>query len=403
MFMLIEIIIALALGIISGTFTGLIPGIHVNLVSVSVVGVSGFVLSYVSPLSVAVFIVAMAVTHTFLDAIPSIFLGMPSDDMALAVMPGHRLLIKGMGHEAVKMTVIGSLLCLISAVLIAPLLAIVFPIIYAKTRGYISLILVIVAIVMLSREKGLNKLFWACVVFAFAGILGMIVWVSEINQPLFPLLSGLFGLSTIIMSLSRNVEVPLQRITYELKPSKWAILGAVAAGTISGSFTALFPGIGASQAAVIATSLYMKTEEYVYLIIVGGVNTVNFVVGIVTFYTLDKARNGGVVAVMDVLGRIDAKTALLFISVALIAGGISAVLALKFSIILAGIIGKVNYPRICVILIVFITALATIISGPLGLFVLIVSAAIGIMPHLVNVGKRHCMGCLLLPVIVYFL
>lgn len=74
MHMFTEIIIAIAIGILAGSCTGLIPGIHVNLVSVFLITISPFLLRYTNPLSLAMFVIAMAVVHTFLDFIPSVYL-----------------------------------------------------------------------------------------------------------------------------------------------------------------------------------------------------------------------------------------------------------------------------------------------------------------------------------------
>lgn len=399
---MIHEIAAIILGIIAGTFTGMTPGIHINLIAVLLVSISGFLAVHTSVSALCMFIVSMAITHTFIDAIPSIFLGMPSADMVMALMPGHRLLARGRGHEAVKLTVIGSLLCLVSAAAISPILVSVFPWAYQKTRAYVSIILSAVVLITLSREKGVNRLFWAVLVFAMSGMIGMISWVSTINQPLFPMLSGLFGISSLIISLSRNVEVPPQEITEEIKPRAGTIIPAVVSGTLSGSFTALFPGIGASEAAVMATSFY-RAGSCAYLITVGGINTVNLLVSVVTFFAINRARSGAVAAMMQIAGKIDAAMLAALVSAALIAGGISAVMALKISALTANWIGKVNYRILSLALILFVSSLCLAISGPLGFLLLIVSASIGIMPHIAGVGKRHCMGCLLVPVIVYFI
>ena len=68
--MLVEIILFLILGILFGTLTGLVPGIHINLVGISLVALSASLLSPINPVYLAVFIVAMAITHTFVDFIP---------------------------------------------------------------------------------------------------------------------------------------------------------------------------------------------------------------------------------------------------------------------------------------------------------------------------------------------
>ncbi|HDM43737.1 MAG TPA: hypothetical protein ENG02_00910, partial [Candidatus Woesearchaeota archaeon] len=67
----IPAILSILLGILVGTFTGLIPGLHINLVSI-------FAITYftsINPIYLAIFIFAMSITHTFLNAIPSVLLG----------------------------------------------------------------------------------------------------------------------------------------------------------------------------------------------------------------------------------------------------------------------------------------------------------------------------------------
>src|SRR3989338_10386995 len=115
--MLLTLIIALLLGIAAGIITGLVPGIHVNLVSVTLLSSASILLTYTTPLVLCVFIIAMCTTHLYLDIIPSIFLGVPSEETVLAILPGHQLLIEGKGYEAVRLTIIGSLGGLIVAIM----------------------------------------------------------------------------------------------------------------------------------------------------------------------------------------------------------------------------------------------------------------------------------------------
>ena len=117
--MLIEILISLLLGILFGTFTGLIPGIHINLIGIILVSLSISFLSFIPPIFLIVFVVAMAITHTFVDFIPSIFLGCPDTDTELSILPGHELLKSGKGYEAILLTCYGSLAAIFTLILIA--------------------------------------------------------------------------------------------------------------------------------------------------------------------------------------------------------------------------------------------------------------------------------------------
>ena len=161
----LEFLIAAIFGISAGILTGLIPGIHINLVSLLVVSLSAYLLGIFSPVSLGIFIISMAITHTFLDVIPAIFLGAPDADTALGVLPGHRLLLQGMGYEAVKLTVIGSLFSLILILLLVPLFIKIVPNIYEAIQQWIGWILLGLVIYMIFIEKGMDKKFWSLISF----------------------------------------------------------------------------------------------------------------------------------------------------------------------------------------------------------------------------------------------
>lgn len=402
--MLLQILLAILAGCTAGIITGLIPGIHINLVSLLLVSVSGYMLGFTSPIVLAVFIIAMAVVHTFLDPIPSIFLGAPDADQALNVLPGHKLLMKGMGYEAVKLTVIGSLLSLILTLMLIPFMLPFVPIIYSFLQPHMGYILIGVVVFMLLKEKGLNGIFWGFFVFSLSGVLGIIVLgFPNLTNPLFPMLSGLFGLSVLITSLSDNVEVPKQRITEIIKVGKIKKIKAIGAAVFSGSLTGIFPGLGAAQAAIIGMQIVGEIGMYAFMILIGGINTVNFVFSLATFYTLEKARNGAIVAVLEIVKSISLNELFILLCAALVAGGVATYLALKITRVFSKFINLINYRMLCISIISLITILTFVFSGFVGLLVLGTSAALGMIAPAVGVKRSNAMGCLLLPVIFYFL
>ncbi|MBU0762952.1 MAG: tripartite tricarboxylate transporter permease, partial [Candidatus Altiarchaeota archaeon] len=109
------------IGCLFGVVTGLTPGLHVN--TVCVMGLSMYSRIGVDELEFALAMVCMSVTHTFLDYIPAIFIGVPEESTALSVLPTHRLVLEGKAFDAVKITATGSLLGLVySIVLMVPML-----------------------------------------------------------------------------------------------------------------------------------------------------------------------------------------------------------------------------------------------------------------------------------------
>jgi putative membrane protein len=346
----------------------------------------------------------MAITHTFLDVLPAIFLGAPDADTALGVLPGHKLLLKGMGYEAVKLTVIGSLFSLIIALFLFPLFIIIVPNVYETLQPFIGLILAGVVFYMIFVEKGIDKKFWALAVFLMAGILGIIdLTMPNLKQPLFPMLSGLFGVSMLVVSLSNKTEIPKQRITDSIKIPKFENIRALVAGTFSGSIVSFFPGMGPAQAAILASQLAGRLGTYTFLILIGGINTVNMAVSLVSLYTINKARNGAVLAIREIMTAIDLNTLILFLAAILFAGGIAVFLALFLAKIFIKFIVKVNYSMMCISVILLIVVMVFYFSSWIGLLILTVATAIGIIPNVVNVKRSHSMGCLMLPVILFFL
>ena len=402
--LILELLIAIICGMIAGTITGITPGVHINLVSIMLLSASGYLLGFLQPITLAVFIITMAITHTYLDALPSIFLGAPDADQVLNVLPGHRLLLKGQGYEAVKLTVIGSFLCLIATIIAIPILIPVTPVIFYFVEPVMGWILLVTSIYMILHERGMQKKVWALCVYLMAGILGIIVLtLPNLEQPLLPMLSGMFGISSLVMSLHNKVNIPEQKISEEISVSQKDLSKITAASTISGGITGLFPGIGAAQAGIIGAQLVGNIGDYGYLILNGGINTVNFMFSLVTFYTLEKARNGAVLVILELVKKIDYSELLIFLAAALIVGSICVFFTLWFARKFSKLINIVNYKYMCISVIIFVSLLVFVFSGWKGLLVMMISTALGIIPVSVNVGRNHAMGCLLLPVTLFFL
>jgi putative membrane protein len=396
----LQLIIVSLLGLIIGTFTGLIPGIHINLIAILVFASSAFFLQYVSPIILAAFIVAMSITHTFLDFIPSIFLGAPDEDTALSVLPGHKLLLKGYGYGAMKLTLFGSFYGLILALIIAPILIISIPEIYPIISKYIAFILIIASLFLIIREK--YKI-WAIIIFFLAGILGIAsLNLMVIKQPLLPLFSGLFGTSLLSISFLKNVKIPKQKIE-KIKVKKKNTIIALFSSLFSSLFVSFLPGVGASQAAVIGSSFKKRINEKMFLIMIGAINTIVMVWSFIALYCIQKPRTGSAVIIGKFFVFFTQNQLFLLLAVALFVGGLAVFQALIFSKIIAKNLSKINYKWLCFAIISFIIIATTIISGPFSLLILATGTAIGITCSLVGVRKMQMMGCLLLPVIIYSL
>lgn len=345
-----------------------------------------------------VFISSLAIAHTFIDFIPSIFLGCPDTDTELAVLPGHEMLKQGKGHEAVMRTAYGGLSGVILLVLLFLPLSFLLSKTYPTIQKVIPYILILVCIIMIFSEK--NKL-QAFLVMIMTGVLGYLVLDLNLKEPLLPLLSGLFGSSMLLLSIKQKTKIPKQKTNFKkikLKNMMRPLSGAI----IASPFCGFLPGLGGGQAAVIGNQI-SRTNEKDFLILLGIVNV--FVMGLsfVSLYSISRTRTGAAAAVQSLLGQVTFQSLILIIIVCLISGIISFFLTKKLSILFIKYIEKIDYNKLSKWTILFLSVLILIISGILGLFVFGISTLVGLYCIQLNVKKTQMMGCLLIPTILLYL
>lgn len=398
--MLIEIIVALILGILIGTLTGLAPGIHINLVSAILLGSIAY-LSQIPILAIVIFIVTMSITHTFIDFIPSIYLGAPDDESFLSILPGHQLLLKGMAHEAFILTLYGSIFAIPAVLIITPIFVVSLPILFETIKTFIPFILIFLSLFIVLRDE---KPFLALTIFALAGCLGLLTFHLPIKEPLLPLLSGLFGLSNLLFSLKSKTLLPPQEIKplREIFLTKKEFIKSALASIIFSPLCSFLPGIGSGHAATLGSE-FIEQDNRGFLFMLGAINTMIMGLSYVTVYSIQKARTGTAASVQILLGEIS-KVNLTFILITiLISGIISFFLAINLSKFFSRNINKINYSYLTIAVIIMIIAINIIFSNWLGLLVLVAGTSLGFFTISSNSRRINLMACLILPSIIYYL
>jgi TctA family transporter len=564
--LLLAIIIFTLIGCIAGIITGLIPGIHVNNVAYMILASQAALISFAlavfgwaSPTATELVIIVSAlvignvITHTFLDFIPSVFLGAPEGETALSLLPGHRMMLAGRGYEAIKCSVIGSFGAVVGAlILLVPMRLIIGSPVHAydTLASWMHLLLISISVFLimtevprakdwlirpkeykmegnvivsdalpesvahtgqkviefseiresskydivmkatvanrLREEESVYLIFeesgnrltvkvrgqllvepeagddvivtgtiqpvfsiqshvlkraMAVGVFLLAGLLGVallttsglathnlfIIKIPAVDQStvlLFPLFTGLFGLSTLIMSMMDSPMIPEQKVKnvkvkVPLKDQAKSVLSGCAASSAS-----WFPGISAAISTIISVFLHKGSDEgdvenpekegetQQFLISVSAVNTSVALFNLMALFVILKSRSGAMKAVEGImandlslwepLGNVPLALSALLLS-ALIAAIVSIFLALYFGKLFAKYCSKLNYTRLVKGVIIFLIVMVVLFSGALGLAILAISTCIGMIPPLIGVKRVHLMGCLIVPVILFFL
>ncbi len=396
--MSLAIISALFLGIFLGIFTGILPGFHINLLATLLLSISAFLLIYFSPFTLSIFIISIAITHIFLDSLPSTFLGAPNEDYALASLPAHALLLQGNAYQAVIYITIGALSSIAIFAILSPLLIPFSQFLYPLISKFIPYILIAASTFIILKER--NKLL-ALLIFLLSGTLGLSILNTPINQPLLPLLSGLFGVSILILSIRNKPIIPPQKTDFpEINKKQFA--KAALSGFLSSIFLGFLPAITSSQSSTIAAS-FQKLKRNAFLILTGFTSASFAMLSIIALFSISKTRAGFLVVISQLLEKINFQQTATFILTALITASLAALITIKLAKYFSGIINKLNYQFICIIALLFIITLTTIISGFIGLLILATAASLGIIPQLNRISKLTLIGSLILPTILFFL
>jgi putative membrane protein len=394
---MISIILSFILGILAGTFTGLIPGIHINLVAIFLIS-----LTFITSLPITIlliFITSMAITHTFIDFIPSIFLGAPDEDTGLGTLPGHELLINGQGHHALKLTLLGSTIAVISLILIIPTFITFMPTIFPFLQRMMAFFLIWISIFLIYNEKESKTK--AILIFILAGFLGLAALNLPIKQPMLPLLMGLFGTSTIIHSIKSKTIIPEQKIE-RLGIYKSELIKPTLATIIVSPICSFFPGLGSSQAAIIGSEVTGKLTREQFLILLGSVNTIIMSVSFVTLFLFQKSRTGAAFAISQItqLSSVNLITILITI---LLSAIIAIPISLSISKFIAKRIHKIPYTIISSLILIFLIAIITYFTGTLGLTTLTVATLLGLTTIEFQTRRSFLMGAILIPTIIFYL
>jgi len=392
--MLIQFLLFLLLGIFFGTITGLIPGIHINLISIILISI--YFTTSINPIYFIVFIVAMAITHTFIDFIPSIFLGCPDTDTELSILPGHELLKKGQGYQAVILTAYGSLAAIFILIIITLPSIFLISKTYNIIQKFIPYFLILISILLITLER---KKFSAFLAFSLTGILGYLVLNMEfLKEPILPLLTGLFGASMLIISIKNKIKIPKQEIVKPKINFFRPLIGAV----IASPLCSFFPGLGSGQAAIIG-NLISKTNRKDFLFLLGATNTLVMGFSFISLYIISRTRTGAAIAIKEIIQTLTPQTLTLILIVVLISGIISFFLTIYLTKFFSQKIEKVNYTLLCFITLSILIIITLLISGILGIIILIISTITGIYCISLGVKKTQMMGCLLVPTILFYL
>jgi putative membrane protein len=444
-FPLILLITFCVLGVLTGILTGLLPGLHVNNIALILLSISPAIILILQPLEsvgitqtftlvlIAVFIISVSISHTFHDTIPTTFLGAPDEGTALSVLPAHGLLLEGNGYEAVYLSAMGSLGAIFTSLLLLyPVRYLIgMPIQgYETVQGIMFFVLLCITILMIGTEKAripedspkkIQSTFagmgFALFVFILSGVFGIIILDMVVDSPiglnspvLFPALSGLFGLPTLLTSLATQPTIPKQLIQEPImdKKAKKDSTLSIITGSFAGLLVSIIPGITSATGTILAMNARGESDSRQTIVTLSAVNTACAFFVVAVLFIILRSRSGATLAVMDLIAIKEWTSVLMpanltYLLIALLLGGTLSFFSTIFvGKLFARFFHKIPYQKVVLATIILIIILVFLFTGLLGVLILFVATFIGLLTVQWGVRRSHAMGVLLLPIMLYF-
>ena len=411
-----ELVIACFIGILIGTTTGMVPGIHVNTAGAILFASSTFLLKFLSPEFLCVLMVAMSIAHALIEFVPSMLLGVPQEGTATSVLPGHRMVLQGRAKEVIRIVCVGGFGAILVTILMLPIFAVVLPMLHEVSKPFTWMILLFASIYLTYNLTSTHRDFlWSLLLLVLSGILGWTIFQTPISSgvTLMCTFSGLFGISTILFSLNDNSTLPHQNSFYDLNID-FAKFKSIFAGGITGAILGFLPGFGPAQGTVIAqaasgTNDNDDDDTVNFLLATSGLNISDCLFSLMAIYIIGNPRSGIAVYMSYLISDMTLNHLIIYIFASLLAVSISLVLALKLGDSFSKLMARVDYKKlsIAVILLQIIILFVFIFyyESPVAYMILalITSTAMGMLPHYLGVGKSHLMGVLIIPAIVIYM
>lgn len=392
----LALLLAVGGGVALGTVSGLVPGLHANtfalLLAAAASGLPG------PRLYVGVAMLAAGVTHTFLDVVPALALGVPDPAMAAGALPSHRLVIEGRGREALRLSALGSGLAVAFAAPLAVPLTMLMEALYPLLDRWLSVVLLAIAGLLVLTERGVRQQIGACCSLAASGLLGVALLDVPVSGPLpvsdvlVPLFSGLFG-APVLLAAFEGTGVPPQADPAVTTPPR-TVAALAGVGTLCGGAVGYLPGVSSAVAATLALGLVADGGPRAFVVTTSGVNTATAVFALFALVALGTPRTGVLVALDRAAVPLVLPALLVAVAVAAVAG---AVLVPVLGDRYLRTVGRLDPHWLSLSVVCLLVCLSALFAGFVGVGAFGAATAVGHLPPRFGSRRAALMGVLLVP------
>ena len=415
--MLLMITYACIVGALIGSFSGLIPGIHVNTLAAIILAfhevleniLMCIVPKDLSTMMMACCVMSAAVVHSATDFVPSVFFGVPDPDNVMNIMPGHSMLLEGHGMMAIRCAAIGSLVGSFTSIALA------IPMFHLLSSGLgdyldsltIGILLAILSMMILKERKGRRIL--ALILIIISGAIGCVMMTVEIPftnafgmepESMFPMLSGFFGIPALLFSSpSGNIPEQTDDEKYPIGP----IPGLK--GVLTGSIIGWFPGVTSSCGASVAGSIFGNEDRRGYVAMVSSIGTSATMFTLVALAVSGKERSGTMTVINEILGGNGIAPGNDLFLAMMITMALASVMAYAIMVsagtVMCKMVEIIDIDLLNKVVLTSMLILTILFTGYWGMILLLLCALIGLIPVILDTNRIHLTGCLMIPVLLF--
>ncbi|MDS0294710.1 tripartite tricarboxylate transporter permease [Halogeometricum luteum] len=407
-------------GVLLGTASGLIPGLHVNALALLLAAAAPTLPG--PPAAAGAAVLAAGVVHTFLDVVPALVLGVPDAATAAGSLPGHRLVLAGRGREALRLSALGSGVAVAVAVPLSLPLSALVAAGRAELDAALPLLLAAVVCLLVAAEPTWPRRLAGTGCFGLAAALGFLALDAPTAgalapeaaaSMLAPLFAGLFGAPVLVDALSGRGAIPPQ-VGRGVALSPRTTLRAALSGVGGGALVGYLPGVSAGVATVLALGGVggesgagtaeedaggrRERTDRAYVVATSGADTATAVFAATALTVLGDERSGVAVALSAVGGGGSPFGSLSALAVVVLAAGVGTVLVPLVGDRYLSLVGRLPHRPLSLAVLVLLWALAAAFAGWAGLCAFALAALVGLVPPRLGVRRVHLMGVLLAPV-----
>jgi putative membrane protein len=367
----------------------------------------------------------LLIGYIYFVNIPSILFSAPDDSTFFITPIAGKFLDTGNALSAIMISAFGSAIALLLLMVTLPFCGNYISIINSTLRPHFGWILwcIIIFIILsewpkvYSHQQGgiryLLKAWFSCfgglLTFVLAGLLGILVLRTgvlkvELNFiKLMPAFIGLFTIPGMLHNIYVKYKIPPQHATINELPTKDELFYGIVPGIAGGAFAAIFPGVTAGVAGMLAGQSANLINEKSILVSQGASRIVYYAGAMLLFFPMiSNITRGGMSHLLKINNVLQDSTNNYFAAgAAMLITSAVALLILPIVFKLAvKLITRFGTEYISLGIIVVAVLAVTISFGFNGLVVLLTATAIGTLPNHFGCRRINCLGIILLPLAI---